>query len=255
MKKAVAINGSARADGSTAQLLQAALEGAKTAGAEVEFVQLSDLKGRGCKGCSKCKMLGAKNYPDCICKDDIAALIEQLKNADVIFFGSPIHYGHVSSWMQRLWERMFYTVSPSEPYSATFWPSKTPTALFLTTNQELKLDVNLKELTNAEILLHYKELQINTLPSYIAHFDRTVGSFNLRISSQVLEFTDGYDKYYTYQFDEEKIRKHHDTVFVQELEEAKRLGQKLCEQAEKTENEYIKKHFEWIKENVPELNL
>ena len=44
MMKALFINGSPRKNGNTAKLLQRAMEGAETAGAEVEMVNLYDRK-------------------------------------------------------------------------------------------------------------------------------------------------------------------------------------------------------------------
>ena len=52
MKKAYAINGGPRKDGTTARILAAALEGAKEAGAETKMINLYDLDFSGCIGCA-----------------------------------------------------------------------------------------------------------------------------------------------------------------------------------------------------------
>ena len=60
--KALFINGSPRKNGNTAQLLRKAMEGAKDAGAEVEFVDLYDhsLIYKGCMSCFACKVKGGR---------------------------------------------------------------------------------------------------------------------------------------------------------------------------------------------------
>jgi len=55
-KKVIAINGSPRKNGNTATLLQNVLDGAKSQGAETEFVNLIDLKYQGCISCFACKI-------------------------------------------------------------------------------------------------------------------------------------------------------------------------------------------------------
>ena len=55
--KVLAINGSPRKNGNTAQLLQEALAPLQTAGWETELVQLGGKKIQGCRGCGKCAEL------------------------------------------------------------------------------------------------------------------------------------------------------------------------------------------------------
>ena len=56
MKKLIAINGSPRRNGNTAQLLQEALRGAQDIGAETEIVHLYKLNFKGCTSCFACKL-------------------------------------------------------------------------------------------------------------------------------------------------------------------------------------------------------
>ena len=49
--KVIAINGSPRKKWNTATLLEKALEGAETEGAETEIIHLYDLNFKGCKSC------------------------------------------------------------------------------------------------------------------------------------------------------------------------------------------------------------
>lgn len=81
MKKIYAINGSPRKNGNTAQLLQKALEGAASIGAETQLVQLADLNFSGCRSCFACKKL-ENPAPGCVLNDDLAEILKELLLAD-----------------------------------------------------------------------------------------------------------------------------------------------------------------------------
>ena len=107
MKKIYAINGSPRKNGNTAQLLQKALEGAASAGAEVKLIQLADLNFSGCRSCFACKRL-ANPAPVCVLKDDLAEILKELLQADGIIMGSPIYFGAESGLYRNFLERLFF---------------------------------------------------------------------------------------------------------------------------------------------------
>ena len=107
MKKIYAVNGSPRKNGNTAQLLQKALEGAASAGAEVKLIQLADLNFSGCRSCFACKKL-ANPSPGCVLKDDLAEILKELFQADGIIMGSPIYFGAESGLYRNFLERLFF---------------------------------------------------------------------------------------------------------------------------------------------------
>ena len=107
MKKIYAINGSPRKNGNTAQLLQKALEGAASAGAEVKLIQLADLNFSGCRSCFTCKKL-ANPSPGCVLKDDLAEILKELLQADGIIMGSPIYFGAETGLYRNFLERLFF---------------------------------------------------------------------------------------------------------------------------------------------------
>ena len=107
MKKIYAVNGSPRKNGNTAQLLQKALEGAASAGAEVKLIQLADLNFSGCRSCFACKKL-ANPSPGCILKDDLAEILKELFQADGIIMGSPIYFGAETGLYRNFLERLFF---------------------------------------------------------------------------------------------------------------------------------------------------
>ena len=107
MKKIYAVNGSPRKNGNTAQLLQKALEGAASAGAEVKLIQLADLNFSGCRSCFACKKL-ANPSPGCVLKDDLAETLKELLHADGIIMGSPIYFGAETGLYRNFLERLFF---------------------------------------------------------------------------------------------------------------------------------------------------
>ena len=107
MKKIYAVNGSPRKNGNTAQLLQKALEGAASVGAEVKLIQLADLNFSGCRSCFACKKL-ANPSPGCVLKDDLAEFLKELLQSDGIIMGSPIYFGAESGLYRNFLERLFF---------------------------------------------------------------------------------------------------------------------------------------------------
>ena len=107
MKKIYAVNGSPRKNGNTAQLLQKALEGAASAGAEIKLIQLADLNFSGCRSCFACKKL-VNPAPGCVLKDDLAETLKELFQSDGIIMGSPIYFGAESGLYRNFLERLFF---------------------------------------------------------------------------------------------------------------------------------------------------
>lgn len=85
--KILAVSGSPRKGGNTEILLNEALEGAKTEGAEVELYRLSGKDIKPCDGCWTCMKEGK-----CHIKDDMQELYEKFFAADGIIIGTPIYY-------------------------------------------------------------------------------------------------------------------------------------------------------------------
>lgn len=103
----IAFNGSPRKNSATAKLLHAALDGAASTGAEVEFVQLSQVKMSGCRACFSCKKRGGKSYGKCILKDGMTPLYEKIERADALFLGTPLYFHSNTSETQMFIERMY----------------------------------------------------------------------------------------------------------------------------------------------------
>ena len=76
--KVLAINGSPRTKWNTAALLNNALEGAASQGAETELVHLYRLNYKGCVSCFSCKLKGGKSYGRCAVKDELTTGTAQI---------------------------------------------------------------------------------------------------------------------------------------------------------------------------------
>ncbi|NQU94707.1 MAG: flavodoxin family protein [Candidatus Omnitrophica bacterium] len=86
------INGSPRIHGNTDTLLDKALEGAKSKGAEVEKVILNTFRIMACQECEYVRDDGT-----CILEDDFQPVYEKIKKADAIIIASPIFFGSLSA--------------------------------------------------------------------------------------------------------------------------------------------------------------
>jgi multimeric flavodoxin WrbA len=83
--KVLGIYGSPRKGGNSDILLEEALNGARSAGAEVSSIRCSDLHISGCLECGGCDETGT-----CVMEDDMGPVYQQLVDAEVIFLASPI---------------------------------------------------------------------------------------------------------------------------------------------------------------------
>ena len=127
MKNFIAINGSPRRNGNTSTLLQHAIQGAQSAGAETELVHLYSLNFKGCTSCFACK-LKSRPHGTCAMKDDLSPVLERIKEADAVVFGSPIYFMNISAGMAAFIERLFFS---NYIYSDEFiFPKKLPSAYF-----------------------------------------------------------------------------------------------------------------------------
>ena len=100
--KILAINGSPRGSRSqTLRLVRAVLDGARSAGADVELVDVCSLQIEYCNGCLVCYERG-----DCIMEDDFVELYQMMLESDGIVFGSPNYVNSVTAQIKTMLDRM-----------------------------------------------------------------------------------------------------------------------------------------------------
>ena len=101
MTKKVLIISSSLRSGSNSEILAREVEkGAKDAGHDVEFLCLKDKNIQFCRGCLACQ-----KTMKCVIKDDMADMIEKVKNADVLVFANPIYYYELCGQLKTFLDR------------------------------------------------------------------------------------------------------------------------------------------------------
>ncbi len=130
----VAFNGSPRKLWNTAAMLEKALEGSASQGAETELVHLYELYFKGCISCFACKTKNSKYYGRCAVKDDLSPFLKKIEEIDAIILGSPMYFHSVTGEMRSLMERLLYPyVEYSDPFNSLF-PRKINTGFIYTMN-------------------------------------------------------------------------------------------------------------------------
>jgi multimeric flavodoxin WrbA len=94
------IYGSPRKGGNSDRLLDKALEGARSAGAETRTLYARDLTISGCLECGGCDETGK-----CVVKDDMQSVYPLLEEADIIFLASPIFFYGLTAQLKCLIDR------------------------------------------------------------------------------------------------------------------------------------------------------
>jgi multimeric flavodoxin WrbA len=211
--KVIAINGSPRKKWNTAMLLEKAIEGAKSIGAETELVQLYDLNFKGCISCFACKIRGGKSYGKCAVKDDLTPIFERIEKADGIIMGSPIYFGAVSGEMRSFLERLLFPYGTYTLPRQSLFPGKIRGGFIYT--------MNLTE-EQAEKL------------GYGIHLGVTENAFRMRVGEcesfycyDTWQFDD-YSKVVADMFDQEKKAKRRKEIFPQELVKAFDMGARFA---------------------------
>ena len=105
--KVIAINGSPKENGNTAQALQILLGEVQKKGIETELVTIGNKMIHGCIGCAKCRE--AQNGT-CVAfpNDAVNELMPKLSTADAIVLGSPTYFAGINGTMKSFLDRVFY---------------------------------------------------------------------------------------------------------------------------------------------------
>lgn len=214
--KIIAINGSPRRSGNTATLLHKALEGATAAGAETECIDLYTLNYKGCISCFSCKRKD-KEHGVCAVKDDLASVLEKVKQADAVLFGSPIYFMNLTSGLQAFLERFFFSQSIYSREVPSVLGKKMPSAFVYTMNvtKEHAEKYHLKD-----SLMFYEMAALKILGT-IPH---RLFAYN------TVQFSD-YSKYESSVFDEAEKKAYRQAHWEEDLQQAYTLGQELVKEA------------------------
>ncbi len=106
------LNGSPRPKGNTKQMIDAFKEGAKTAGHQVDVVDVCRKKIAGCLACEYCH---TKGNGVCVQKDDMQEIYSLLGEADMLVIASPIYYHGISGQLKCTLDRFYSAAYPRKP--------------------------------------------------------------------------------------------------------------------------------------------
>jgi len=207
----LAINGSPRKKWNTATMLQHALEGAASRGAETGVIHLYDLEFKGCTSCFACKLKGGKSYGKCAVQDELTPILEKIEDVDALILGSPIYFGNVTGEMRCFMERLLFPYLTYTRPPASIFPKKIPTAFVYTMNVSEQL---MKENYGTFVDAHEQLLA------------RMFGHAESLYSFETLQFED-YDKVVFSYFDPEERKERRKTIFPQDCKRAFELGARL----------------------------
>ena len=111
--------GSPRVKGRCCRLLQRALEGAESKGAEVKRFDLIKCNIKYCMGCGNCyEKTPELTIGECPLNDDMASILEEYLQADGYFFSSPTYDVSITALMKTFLERkiaLTYKDGPGMP--------------------------------------------------------------------------------------------------------------------------------------------
>ena len=210
--KVLGFNGGPRKHWNTAMLLEKALEGAKSRGAETELIHLYDLNYKGCISCFACKLKGGKSYGKCAVNDDLAPVFKKIEEADALVFGSPIYLGNITGELHSFLERLVFQYLMYTDPPGTLFARKIRTGFVYTMGLPEEM---MKQMGYSQFM------DLTTM-----FLTRTFGHSEALCSFDTLQFED-YSKYVATRFDPEAKAKRRREVFPQDCRKAYELGARL----------------------------
>ena len=99
-KNILMISSSLRRNSNSEALADAFMKGAEEAGHHVQKVSLRDRSIGFCKGCFACLKTGR-----CVIQDDAVEIVQQMHDADVLVFATPIYYYEMAGQMKTMLDR------------------------------------------------------------------------------------------------------------------------------------------------------
>lgn len=213
--KVIALNGSPRKKWNTATLLNKALEGAASKGAETELVNLYDLNYKGCMSCFACKLKDGNSYGRCAINDDMAPVLRKIEDADAVIFGSPIYFGSVTGEMRSLMERLMFQYLVYDKEGTTLLKKKILTGFIYTMNVSEDF---IKKIGYEQ---NFKSTEMT--------LKRIFGASESLVVTDTYQFED-YSKYVNTLFNVEEKAKRREVEFPKDCEKAFEMGVRFAQQ-------------------------
>jgi multimeric flavodoxin WrbA len=212
--KVIAINGSPRKKWNTATLLEKALEGAASEGAETELIHLYDFNFKGCTSCFACKLKDGKSYGKCAINDELTHVLAKLKDVDAVILGSPVYLGNSTGEMRSFMERFIFPYLVYSTNPQTLYPKNIPIGYIYTLGAK-------EENLNWFGLPRVFELNVEIAT-------RIFGYSESMYSTDTYQFDD-YSKYVADKYDPAEKAKRRAEVFPHDCEKAFEMGKKFVQ--------------------------
>ncbi|MEN6440408.1 MAG: flavodoxin family protein [Syntrophobacter sp.] len=116
--KIVCLQGSPREKGNSATIADRFCATAEKLGGEVRTFVLNKLDYKGCQGCMACKT----KLDRCAVDDDLTAVLDAIRDADVLVLASPVYFWDVSAQMKTFLDRTFSFLVPN--FATSSQPSR-----------------------------------------------------------------------------------------------------------------------------------
>lgn len=107
--KVLAFNGSPNKEGNTWHAIKMVTTELENEGIETEIIHVGNKVIRGCTACGQC--MKNKNEQCVLPGDEVNDWIQNMKSADGIILGSPVHYAAMGGTMKSFLDRVFYVTS------------------------------------------------------------------------------------------------------------------------------------------------
>lgn len=104
--KLLMISGSRNPEGSTARMADALLRGASTQGVAADCIFLPSLSIERCRQCDSAGWGKCRSEGYCVIEDDLARVVEMMKDADGIVFANPVYFGDLSESLRAFLDRL-----------------------------------------------------------------------------------------------------------------------------------------------------
>ena len=178
----------------------------------MELVHLYSLKYTGCLSCFYCKRKDVA-HGVCALKDDLAPVLERIKQADALIMGAPIYFMNLSAGMLAFIERLFFSNYIYSEEIPTVFPKPLPHAFIYTMNMT---EAHAEQFNMRERLGFYEGSATRILKAET----KTLWAYN------TYQFSD-YSKYESSIFNETEKAAYRKEVFPKQCAEAYEIGKAL----------------------------
>lgn len=206
--KIIAVNAGPRKGRNTDTLINEAISGAESQGAEVIKFDLFRMERyTGCISCFGCKR--EKNKGRCICRDALTPVLDAIRESDGLIIGSPNYLSEMTASFRALYERLIFQNLTYNAENPCCNQHPVPVLLIMTSNAPDNYFTGL-------------------IDGYRNTFSRFVGPTETLVAGDTLQLDDYSKLDWEWSiFDPEAKKRRHETVFPLECKKAFDMGVQL----------------------------